>query len=189
RNAQDVIAAAAEKNRRADAERRKKNGILGNIMEGNINNAWDQTKSGLHDTFGTWDGWKNRVLPAVGFGACLIVSAGLCTVAGVAIVGATFVGDVLTTGSWNYAAAGKSLAWMLAGGVVARGLAGSWSSSAIVSRTRVQTVHQAQNVTIYGYRKTVDMGATYANVSLNAGLSTTFCGAGAASPWVVRGGC
>ncbi len=38
-----------------------------------------------------------------------------------------------------------------------------------------------ENMTIYGYRKTVDWGATYANVNLNVGMSTTFCGAGRAS--------
>ncbi|MFF0425913.1 RHS repeat domain-containing protein [Streptomyces sp. NPDC004520] len=174
--------AERKKQEEAAAEQQKKNGIFDNIMKGNFGAAWDQSKSGLHDTFGTWDGWKNRVLPAVGFGACLVVSAGLCTVAGVVVVGATFVGDGLTTGSWEYGTAAKGLAWTLAGGAVARGLAGSWRGSAIATRTRVQTVHQAENVTIYGYRKTIDWGATYGNVSLNAGLATTFCGAGAASP-------
>ncbi|MFB7917372.1 RHS repeat domain-containing protein [Streptomyces sp. NPDC056061] len=180
---------AAQAKKKADQERRKKDGIWGNIKKGNWGAAWSQTKSGLKDTFGTWDGWKNRVLPAVGFGACLVVSAGACTVLGVGIVGATFLGDGLTTGSWNYAAAGKSLAWTVGGGVVARGLAGSWRGSAFVSRTRVKSVYQAENVTIYGYRKTVDWGATYANVSLNAGLSGTFCGAGAASPGNAVGAC
>jgi hypothetical protein len=105
----------------------------------------------------------------------------------VAVVGTTFIGDGVTTGSWNYAAAGKSLAWTLAGGAVARGLAGSWRGSAFVSRTRVKTVSEMENVTIYGYRKTV--GATQANVTLNLGNSGTFCGMGAASPGVAAGWC
>jgi hypothetical protein len=107
----------------------------------------------------------------------------------VAVVGTTFIGDGVTTGSWNYAAAGKSLAWTLAGGAVARGLAGSWRGSAFVSRTRVKTVSEMENVTIYGYRKTVDWGATQANVTLNLGNSGTFCGMGAASPGVAAGWC
>ncbi|MBD0714009.1 hypothetical protein BU196_08195 [Streptomyces sp. CBMA370] len=61
---------------------------------------------------------------------------------------AKLVGDGLTTGSWNYSGAAKELFWVALGGVVARGLAGSWSTSAIASRTRVQTVYQAENVTI-----------------------------------------
>ncbi|MEU9858922.1 RHS repeat-associated core domain-containing protein [Streptomyces sp. NPDC047974] len=172
----------AKREAQAAAEQRKKeNGIFDNIMEGNWGAAWDQSKSGLHDTFGTWDGWKNRVLPAVGFGACVVVSAGMCTVAGVAVVGTTFIGDGVTTGSWQWATAGKSLGWTLAGGAVARGIAGSWRTSAVVTRTRVKTVYQAENVTIYGYRKTVELGATSANMGLNAGLSMSFCGVGSAS--------
>ncbi|MFF9347723.1 RHS repeat-associated core domain-containing protein [Streptomyces sp. NPDC014734] len=184
-----VDAQLAAQAKKAQEERRKKDGIWGNIKKGNWGAAWGQTKSGLKDTFGTWDGWKNRVLPAVGFGACLIVSAGACTVLGVGIVGATFLGDGLTTGSWNYAAAAKSLTWTIGGGVAARMIGGSWRGSAFVSRNRVQTVHQAENVTIYGYRKTLDVGATYANISINAGLGGSFCGAGAASPGNAVGAC
>ncbi|MFF8505602.1 hypothetical protein ACF07L_33845 [Streptomyces anulatus] len=181
--------AAEARARAAAAEQRKKDGIFGNIMKGNFSTAWQQTKSGLHDTFGTWEGWKTRVLPGMALAACIVVSAGLCTIAGAAVVGATFIGDGLTTGSWNYAAAGKGLAWTLAGGGAARLLAGSWKGSALAYRTRVKSVHQAENVTIYGYRRTIDAGATYANVSLNTGLAASFCGAGKASPWNVAGVC
>ncbi|MFE0173687.1 RHS repeat domain-containing protein [Streptomyces sp. NPDC059002] len=187
--AQARAKARAEAERRAQAERRKKDGIFGNIRNGNFGAAWSQTKSGLHDTFGTWDGWKNRVLPAAGFVTCAAVSAGLCTGVGVGVVAATLVGDGVTTGSWNYAAAGKSLAWTVGGGVAARGLAGSWRGSAFVSRKRVKTVSEMKNVTIYGYRKTVDWGATQANISLNLGNSLTFCGVGAASPGNGPGWC
>ncbi|MEV5986904.1 RHS repeat-associated core domain-containing protein [Streptomyces sp. NPDC052051] len=46
--------ARAEARRKAqEAERRKKEGLFGNIMKGNRGAAWNQTKSGLHDTFGT----------------------------------------------------------------------------------------------------------------------------------------
>ncbi|WP_233221495.1 RHS repeat-associated core domain-containing protein [Streptomyces carminius] len=154
-------------------------------MKGAAGNAWENTK----ETFGTWEGWKNRVLPGVGFGVCLVASAGVCTVAGAAVVATTFFGDGLTTGSWNWSASGKSLAWTLGGGYVAKTLVGGWRGAAIVRRTRVKTVYQADNVTIYGYRKVVDVGATYANVSLNTGLSMTFCGVGAASPGSTAGAC
>lgn len=179
----------AQANKRAEAARRKKDGIWGNIKNGNWGAAWNQTKSGLHDTFGTWDGWKNRVLPAVGFGGCLVLSAGWCTVLGAGIVGATLVGDGVTTGSWNYARAGKGLAWTLAGGYVAKRISGGWRGSAVWTRMRVETVYRAKNVTIYGYRKVIDWGATYANISINTAISGTFCGAGAASPLNAIGAC
>ncbi|MFF4148289.1 RHS repeat domain-containing protein [Streptomyces sp. NPDC001698] len=182
-------AQAIKRAKAAEAERRKKDGIFGNVMKGNWGAAWGQTKSGLHDTFGTWDGWKNRVLPGAAFATCLVVSAGLCTGIGVAVVGATFLGDGLTTGSWNYATAAKSLGWTLAGGLAARGLAGSWRGLAFESRTRVKTVSDMGNVTIYGYRKTIDWGATQANVSLNLANLGTFCGSGAASPGNAAGWC
>ncbi|MFF0698524.1 hypothetical protein ACFYU4_38565 [Streptomyces tendae] len=83
----------------AQAEMRKKDGIWGNIKKGNWGEAWGQTKSGPKEAFTTWDGWKNKVLPATAFGACLIVSAGMCTAGGVLVVGTTFVGDGVTTGS------------------------------------------------------------------------------------------
>lgn len=156
---------------------------------GKLKGAARGTGGWLKDTFTTWDGWKNRVIPGLAFGTCVVVSAGVCTVAGVVAVGTTFVGDGLTTGSWNYAAAGKSLAWTLAGGGVARGLAGSWRGSAFVGRTRVKTVSEMENVTIYGYRKTVDWGATQANMTLNLGNSLTFCGVGASSPGASAGWC
>ncbi|WP_431983260.1 RHS repeat-associated core domain-containing protein [Streptomyces qinglanensis] len=183
------IAAArkAAEQRRQRAE--NKAGILGNLRKGNFGAAWNQAKSGLHDTFGTWEGWKNRVIPGGVFVTCLIASAGLCTAVGAIAVVATFGGDGVTSGNWKWAKAGKGLAWTFAGGFAARRLAGSWRASAIVRRTRVKTVYQAKNVTIYGYRKTVEVGGTYANVSLNTGLSGTFCGAGAASPGNAIGVC
>ncbi|MFB8296332.1 RHS repeat domain-containing protein [Streptomyces bacillaris] len=151
--------------------------------------GWQKFWDGTKETFGTWEGWKNRVLPAAGFAACLVASAGLCVGAGLVVAGATLVGDGVTTGSWNWSQAGKSALWTLAGGAVGRGLSGSWTKSAMMHRTRVKSVFQAPGVTIYGYRKTVDMGATQANVALNLGNSLTFCGAGAASPGNGRGWC
>ncbi len=83
----------------------------------------------------------------------------------------------------------RRTAWTLAGGGAARLLAGSWRTSAFKYRTRVKSVFQAPNVSIYGYRKTIDAGATYANVSLHTGLAATFCCAGKASPWSASGVC
>ena len=184
-----ALARAKERQDAADRERREKDGIFGSLAKGHWGDAWKQTKSGLHDTFGTWEGWRNRVLPGAAFAACLLASAGMCTLAGVAVVGATFFGDGIKTGSWNYAAAGKSLAWTLAGGAVARGIGGSWRDSAVVSRIRVKTVSEMENVTIYGYRKAVDWGATQANISLNVANAGTFCGMGSASPGAAAGWC
>jgi hypothetical protein len=115
----------------------------------------------------------------------VLATAGTCTAVGVGIVGATFVGDGLKTGSWKYGKAVKGLAWTLGGGFVARGIAGSWAAKTLVRRGRViKTVFhdEATNVTVYGYRKGIEFGGTYANVAVNVGLSGSFCGAGAASP-------
>lgn len=43
------------------------------------------------------------------------------------------------------------------------------------------SVSEMENATIYGYRKTIDRGATQANISLNVENLGTFCGVGAAS--------
>ncbi|MFE6100440.1 RHS repeat-associated core domain-containing protein [Streptomyces laurentii] len=196
REAAAAVAAAkqaAANKAAADRAEREKSGIFGNLMKGNWGTAWDQTKSGLHDTFGTWDGWKNRVLPTVGFGACLVVSAGLCAAGGVIIVGATFLGDGITTGSWNYAAAGRGLLWTAAGAGVARGLAGSWGAWARQSAIqrgpfiRVDTTFPGKMT--YGYTNTVNWEMTQGNVALNAGMSFSFCGAGSASSMYATGLC
>ncbi|MEU3946809.1 hypothetical protein [Streptomyces sp. NPDC029526] len=192
--AQRARSAQIEKQKRIDQERRaaeaqRKKAEKRDKKNKQDESFWSKLGRETKKTFGTWDGWKNRVLPGAAFAACLVVSAGLCTVAGVAVVGATFVGDGLTTGSWNYAAAGKSLAWTLAGGAAARAIAPSWRGSAFKRRKRVKTVSEMENVTIYGYRKTIDWGATQANVSLNVANLGTFCGAGAASPGNAAGWC
>ncbi|WP_431033703.1 RHS repeat domain-containing protein [Streptomyces sp. P6-2-1] len=196
----DAAAASAKKRadkrkedakRKADAERREKHGILGNIVRGNWGDAWTQTKSGLHDTFGTWHGWRDRVIPIAGFTACVVVSAGACMGIGAVGVLATFGGDGLTTDKWDYGKAGKSLIWVAVGGGVARGVAGSWRGSAFVTRNRVDRIvfDSSHRPLHYGYTKTLDVGRTQANVSLNIANAGTFCGAGAASPGNAAGWC
>lgn len=104
------------------------------------------------------------------------------------------IGDGVTTGSWNFAAAGKSLAWTLAGGAVAGGLAAKLGGvsfreglkmGAIAKYNRIEYVGKAT----YGYRKVVDYAGTADNVSINAGLSMTFCGAGSGSTFSNVGLC
>ncbi|MFE4593513.1 RHS repeat-associated core domain-containing protein [Streptomyces laurentii] len=183
---------AAANKAAADRAAREKNGILSNIVKGNWGIAWDQTKSGLHDTFGTWDGWKNRVLPTVGFGACLVLSGGLCTVAGGIVVGATFLGDGVLRDNWDYAAAGRGLLWTAAGGMVARSLAPSWrawASDSAIARGPLIHIAPGRGGTTFGYLEKVNWEMTANNVSLNAGMSTTFCGAGSASSFYSAGIC
>ncbi|WP_405984781.1 hypothetical protein [Streptomyces sp. NBC_00872] len=84
---------------------------------------WETARDWTTDTFGTRDGRQNRVLPAVGFGACLVVSAGMCVVAGVTAATVAYGGDRLRTGEFDGAGYAKTLAWTAGGGLVAGGAA------------------------------------------------------------------
>ncbi|WP_158812277.1 RHS repeat domain-containing protein [Streptomyces fulvoviolaceus] len=84
---------------------------------------WSKSWSWTKQTFGTWDGWKNRVLPAVSFGACIVASAGLCVGIGVGIAAISYGGDWYRTGEFDGTGFAKSLLWTAAGGLVGGGLA------------------------------------------------------------------
>ncbi|WJV45584.1 RHS repeat-associated core domain-containing protein [Streptomyces flavofungini] len=203
--AQARAAEAARK--RAEAQRRKKDGILGNIKEGNFGTAWKQTKSGLNDTFGTWDGWKNRVLPAADFTTCLMVSAGTCTLVGLAGASITYGGDWAITGKFDGGGYARTLAWTVGGGAVAGGAAramgaSSWRQAFTGNAVERATVRVPAYRTKLGYgtgpgggRKgwatqpvgVVDRSRTILNMGVNSQLSWGFCGAGAASAAAGRG--
>ncbi|MGW6294635.1 hypothetical protein [Streptomyces sp. NPDC055058] len=186
----------AQAKKRADAERRKKDGIFGNIMKGNWGTAWNQSKSGLHDTFGTWDGWKNRVIPAVGFGACVVVSVGACIGVEAAAATAVLIGDRATTGDWDFKTWGKSLTWGAFGGFAAFKFA-RWGGNTTIqalrnSATARNSVRVRPTTTTSGAIWTdgsVNWAATRANMGINSGFNFGFCGAGSQSVGSVFGSC
>ncbi|WP_415951697.1 hypothetical protein [Streptomyces sp. KLOTTS4A1] len=143
----------------------------------------------------------------VGFGACLVVSAGMCTVVGVAAATAAYAGDYLKTGEMDWAGYGKTLAWTVGGGLVAVSAAramgaGNWRSAFTGNAIERVTVKVPAYRTKMGYgtgvgggRKgmvtqsvnVVDRSRTALNVGVNSQLSWGFCGAGNASAFAGRG--
>lgn len=118
--AQAIKAAKAK----ADAERRKKDGIFGNIMKGNFGAAWDNTKS---SAAGQWvgDHWRD-VADIAAFGACF-VSLGICALAVAAAITIKALGDIHTHGldsaSSNF---GYNLQWGAIGLGVGASVGGAW---------------------------------------------------------------
>ncbi|MER7515953.1 RHS repeat-associated core domain-containing protein [Streptomyces sp. NPDC126499] len=168
-----------------------------------------EDKGWFHDTFATWDGWKNRVLPVVGFGICVIASAGACIAAGAVIAVGKFGVDYALTGEADVAALGKDLAWTAVGGGVAAGVgrsvggAATWAEA--YGANAISRVPQAIKTKVPGVRGVggspkswttvnnpkgaIDWGATYGNMGLNAAFNTAFCGASNASLGSYAGGC
>ncbi|WP_353945535.1 RHS repeat-associated core domain-containing protein [Streptomyces sp. HUAS MG91] len=157
---------------------------------------WGKLKSGLHNTFGTWDGWKNRVLPAVGFGACLVVSAGACVVVGAVAATATFVGEGAINGNWDAGTYAKGLAWGALGGFAAVKYArwgGATAKEALwggaVARTTVRVKPATTTSGAIWRDGPIDWAATRGNIGVNAGFNFGFCGAGAFSVGSQVGSC
>uniref|UniRef100_UPI001BE48AE6 hypothetical protein n=1 Tax=Streptomyces polyasparticus TaxID=2767826 RepID=UPI001BE48AE6 len=152
-------------------------------------------------TFGTWDGWKNRVLPAAGFATCVVASVGVCAAAGAGIATAKFVGDGMLEGNWDGVAYAKDLAWTAAGSGIAAtfsrsvGGARSWGeaykSSALVRQPSVLVTAPANSTrhAVVQQSTRINWGGTYGNMSVNAGFNTGFCGAGNASLGAYVGAC
>ncbi|MFJ3934348.1 RHS repeat-associated core domain-containing protein [Streptomyces sp. NPDC090029] len=185
---------------RAAAEARQKQNKQ---KEGFWKGVWEGTK----ETFGTWDGWKNRVLPAVGFGACLVVSAGACIVVGVVSATVTYGVDWARTGNFDGGGYVRTLAWTVGGGLVAGGAARAMGASGWRNAFTGNAVERA-TVRVPAYRtkmghgtgpgggrkgwatqsaNVVDPSRTMLNVGVNSQLSWGFCGAGGASALVGRG--
>lgn len=147
-----------------------------------------------------WEGIKLGVT-VVGFGACLVVSAGACMAVGV--IGATisYGGDAMKTGKMDWAGYGKSLAWTVGGGAVAgvaaRGMgAANWKGAFTGNAIERATVKIPAYRTKLGVgsgvgggvkgwatqsAKVVDPGRTALNIGINSQLSLGLCGAGSAS--------
>ena len=177
---------------KAKAEWRKKENNKSSILGG--------IGGFFKDTFGTWDGWKNRVLPTVGFGTCLFVSAGTCVLAGAAGAVAVYGGDYLRTGEWDGEGFAKTLTWTVAGGAVAGGVAramgASWRTAYTGNAFARSTVNNPLYRTKMGYgtgpgggrkgwvtqpAEVVHPGRTALNMGVNSQLSWGFCGAGSGS--------
>ncbi|MFG2471176.1 RHS repeat-associated core domain-containing protein [Streptomyces canus] len=162
---------------------------------------WSKSWSWTKQTFGTWDGWKNRVLPALSFGACLVVSAGACIVVGVAAATVAYGGDWARTGKMDWGGYGKTLAWTVGGGLVAGGLAkgmgaGTWREAFAgnaFERAEVEVplyrTKLGAGTGVGGGRKgyvtetatMLDKSRTAVNIAVNAQVGWTMCGEGAAS--------
>jgi RHS repeat-associated protein len=143
-----------------------------------VSDHWEEIKLGL--TVAT-------------FVACVVVSVGACIAVGAAVATAKFVGDGVKTGTWDYRAYSKDLAWTAVGGGAAAafgrafGGAKTWREAYrtnAISKTEVMTkVAPATGMkhAVMRPQTRVDVGTTYGNMRVNAGFNVGFCGAGSAS--------
>ncbi|MGX1950488.1 hypothetical protein ACWIGY_09335 [Streptomyces anulatus] len=139
-----------------------------------------------------WDGIKTG-LTVVAFGACIVASAGACIAVGAAVATAKFLGDGKKTGNYDLRAYSKDLAWTAVGGGSAAafgrafGGAKNWrqayGGSPWAKHTAMTKVRPATSTKPAVMRPTsrIDKGATYGNMSVNAGFNAGFCGANTAS--------
>ncbi|WKV74069.1 RHS repeat protein [Streptomyces sp. PCS3-D2] len=187
-------AAAREAQRKADEQRARENDVKKNTKDNR--SGWQKFWDGTKETFGTWDGWKNRVLPAAGFATCVIASAGVCGVAGVVSAGVVLVGDRVTTGEWDFKTAGKSLAWTAVGTGAAIKYA-QWGGATLKQATwgsaisRTSVVVKPATTTSGAIRQPgpINWAVTRGNSVSNANFALGFCGAGPASPGLLVGSC
>ncbi|MBC9718863.1 RHS repeat-associated core domain-containing protein [Streptomyces sp. TRM66268-LWL] len=187
--------AAAQKAR--DEQRQRDNQIKQNTQQ----HEQPKKKSGgfggwLKDTFGTWDGWKNRVLPAAGFATCVVASAGVCAAAGAGIALGTFTVEGRRTGSWEFANLGESLAWTAFGAGAAFKYArwgGATSREAMwgsaIARNSVRVKPATTTSGAVWSSGSVNWSATRGNMYANTGFNFGFCGAGSFSAGKSVGSC
>ncbi|WP_308342463.1 RHS repeat-associated core domain-containing protein [Streptomyces sp. MW-W600-10] len=139
-----------------------------------------------------WDGIKTG-LTVVAFGACIIASAGACIAVGAIVATAKFAGDGLKTGNWDGRAYAKDLAWTAVGGGTAaafgRAFGGAknwreayrgspWARHTVMTKVRPSS---SSKHAVVRPTSRIDKGATYGNLSVNAGFNAGFCGANTAS--------
>ncbi|WP_326693740.1 RHS repeat domain-containing protein [Streptomyces sp. NBC_01766] len=194
----------------AQAAQRKKDGIFGSIMKGNWGAAWTNAKNtGAAQWVGNhWDDIKNYSA-IVGFGVCIVASAGTCIAVGAGIAAAKFLGDGIGTGNWDVAALSKDLAWTAVGGgsaaVYGRLAGGARSWGAAYRGNAIARLPRAYRTKVPGTRGVgggsrswtstdspggaIDWGTTYGNMSVNAISNTVFCGSGNASAGSYGGVC
>ena len=170
---------------------------------------WSKSWSWTKQTFGTWDGWKNRVLPGVTFAACIVASAGLCVGIGVAAATISYGVDWARTGEFDGTGYAKSLLWTAAGGLVGGGLAkgmgaGTWKEAFLgdaFERAEVEVplyrtkaglgtgVGGGRKGYVTETAKVLDSGRTALNMGVNAQVGWGVCGEGADSALHGHVGC
>ncbi|GGU90267.1 hypothetical protein GCM10010182_00950 [Actinomadura cremea] len=153
----------------------KSNPVARNISA-NVGRAWDATKAAGNFIDRHW-GTISKIGSAIGFGVCLVVSAGACVVVGASLALASYGMNVKRAGGdFTDEAALKQLGFDLAlsagGGYLGKaipsgkwGASGGWQSSAI-SRSwgRAHWRHAE--------RTPVNMGRTSYSMSINAGTGS-----------------
>ncbi|WP_413470895.1 RHS repeat-associated core domain-containing protein [Streptomyces sp. WA1-19] len=191
------LSAGEKRRRQADAEHKRHLAELKKQREDAEQQAKNNEKEAgfWKSTFGTWDGWKNRVLPAAGFAACVFATVGGCMIVGAGIAGTSFAITGIKDDSWEWATLGKNLAWVGAGGGSAYKLARKMGASKhdavwgwpFVKNTRSYKTKVPGEVGVGGGRRVRvtevhrDWGATGGNLSINAGFNFGFCSAGSYS--------
>lgn len=178
-----AVAKAKAIERKKAEDGRQKEGIIGSVKNG-ISNNWEGIKLGI---------------TVVGFGACLIASAGTCVLLGAAAA-VSYGGDAYKTGHFDGDGFARSRAWAVGGGLAAGGAARlmgtPWSKAFTSNAVGRATI----NVPLYrtkvgcgagvgGGRKawvngSVELhhpGIATLNMGVNSQLSWGFCGAGVAS--------
>ncbi|MFD7260526.1 RHS repeat-associated core domain-containing protein [Streptomyces sp. NPDC059874] len=167
-----------------------------------LNSKWEGVKN---STVGQWvgDHWEDikLVSTVVGFGVCIVATVGTCMAVGAGIALGKFGGDWIATGQADVNALAKDLAWVSVGGGTAAafgrafGGASTWSqayhTSAFVRGPSVRMVQPANSTRHAVMHQTTRMkwGDSYANMSVNAGFNTMFCGSGSASLGSYGGAC
>ncbi|MEU3657941.1 RHS repeat-associated core domain-containing protein [Streptomyces sp. NPDC032161] len=189
-------AAAREQQRRADEQRARDNETKKNTSTKDTRSGWQKFKDGMKDTFTTWDGWKNRVLPAAGFVTCVLASAGVCGITGAAVAIGIYAGDGITTGKLDNASLAKNLAWGALGTVAAYKYArwggatakeAMWGSA--LSRSSVVAKPATTTSGAIRHAGPINWSVTRGNMVSNANFAFGFCGAGSMSPGLLVGSC
>ncbi|MER7969130.1 RHS repeat-associated core domain-containing protein [Streptomyces sp. NPDC096080] len=188
-----AVAKAKAIERAKAAERRKNDGIFSGIKK-SIGSTSAGRWIGEH-----WEGVK-LVITVVGFGACLIASAGVCVAAGVAAATVSYSGDYWKTGDFDADGYAKTLAWTVGGGIVAGGAARlmgtpwrqAYTANAVARANISVPLYRTKmgyGIGVGGGRKAWQFGSaevfhpgqTALNIGVNSQLSWGFCGAGVAS--------
>ncbi|WP_308251075.1 RHS repeat-associated core domain-containing protein [Streptomyces anulatus] len=182
-------AASAEIERQKRIERERKAAEAQQKKNKEDEGFWSGLKQWGSDN---WDGIKTG-LTVVAFGACIVASAGACIAVGAAVATAKFLGDGKKTGNYDLRAYSKDLAWTAVGGGSAAafgrafGGAKNWRQaywgSPWAKHTAMTKIRPATSTRPAVMRPTsrIDKGATYGNMSVNAGFNAGFCGANTAS--------
>ncbi|WNF26844.1 RHS repeat-associated core domain-containing protein [Streptomyces sp. C11-1] len=187
-------AASAEVERRNRIEREQKAAEARQKKNNQDEGFWSGLKNSTVGQWvgDNWDGIKTG-LTVVAFGACIVASAGACIMVGAAVATAKFAGDGFKTGNWDGRAYAKDLAWTAVGGGSAAAFgrafggaktwreayrASPWARHTVMTKVRPSS---ATKHAVVRPTSRIDKGATYGNLSVNAGFNAGFCGANTTS--------